>query len=85
MEPGASIVGVMNTTNAPDEIPASDLPPESVQPETQGLDPVAAELGDEGQGDLAPEDLDPASFDDPENPATPDDLRDTLPHGADGP
>lgn len=25
--------------------------------ETQGTDPVAAELGDEGQGDLAPEDL----------------------------
>ncbi|MEI3868363.1 hypothetical protein FBY40_3131 [Microbacterium sp. SLBN-154] len=30
---------------------------EALQPETQGEDPVAAELGEEGQGDLAPEDL----------------------------
>ncbi|GGH50722.1 hypothetical protein [Microbacterium album] len=27
------------------------------QPDTQGMDPVEAELGEEGQGDLAPEDL----------------------------
>ena len=40
-----------------DEIPATDLPGWEVQPETQGTDPVDAELGDEGQGDLAPEDL----------------------------
>lgn len=40
-----------------DEIPAADLPRESLQPETQGESPEAAELGDEGQGDLAPEDL----------------------------
>jgi hypothetical protein len=40
-----------------DEIPAEDLPGRSLQPETQGLAPVDAELGDEGQGDLAPEDL----------------------------
>ena len=40
-----------------DEIPAEDLPGRGVQPETQGLAPVDAELGDEGQGDLAPEDL----------------------------
>jgi len=40
-----------------DEIPASDLPGWSAQPESQGEDPLAAELGDEGQGDLAPEDL----------------------------
>ncbi|MFB8385604.1 sugar ABC transporter ATPase [Microbacterium sp. NPDC055910] len=39
------------------EIPASDLPDAAAQPETQGTDPVAAELGEEGQGDLAPEDL----------------------------
>ena len=40
-----------------DEIPAEDLRGRSLQPETQGLAPVDAELGDEGQGDLAPEDL----------------------------
>ena len=40
-----------------DEVPAADLAPESLQPETQGHDPVAAELGEDGQGDLAPEDL----------------------------
>ena len=39
------------------EIPAEDLPGRSLQPETQGLAPVDAERGDEGQGDLAPEDL----------------------------
>ncbi|MFB8145718.1 sugar ABC transporter ATPase [Microbacterium sp. NPDC056003] len=39
------------------EIPAEDLPGRGVQPETQGQSPVDAELGDEGQGDLAPEDL----------------------------
>ncbi|CAH0171328.1 MULTISPECIES: hypothetical protein [unclassified Microbacterium] len=40
-----------------DEIPEADLPSSAEQPETQGDDPVEAELGDEGQGDLAPEDL----------------------------
>lgn len=40
-----------------DEIPAADLPGEVLQPETQGASPEVAELGDEGQGDLAPEDL----------------------------
>lgn len=40
-----------------DEIPQEDLPGEELQPETQGLDPEAAELGEEGQGDLSPEDL----------------------------
>ena len=40
-----------------DDIPASDLPGWAVQPETQGTDPVDAELGEDGQGDLAPEDL----------------------------
>lgn len=39
-----------------DDIPASDLPGVSAQPETQGDDPLDAELGDDGQGDLAPED-----------------------------
>lgn len=46
----------------PDELDATtgtgaDLAPEALQPETQGDDPVAAELGEDGQGDLAPEDL----------------------------
>ena len=40
-----------------DEVPATDLPPESALPETQGLSPLEAELGEEGEGDLAPEDL----------------------------
>ena len=41
--------------------PSSDTeetyPPSILQPESQGEDPVIAELGDEGQGDLAPEDI----------------------------
>lgn len=40
-----------------DDIPASDLPGAGVQPETQGTEPLDAEIGDEGQGDLALEDL----------------------------
>lgn len=43
--------------DADDEIPAEDLPDSEAQPETQGEDPVIAELGEEGEGDLAPEDL----------------------------
>ena len=39
------------------DIPAADLPGWAQLPETQGTDPVDAELGPEGQGDLAPEDL----------------------------
>lgn len=31
--------------------------PEESQPESQGQDPFEVELGDDGQGDLAPEDL----------------------------
>ncbi|PFG30040.1 hypothetical protein [Paramicrobacterium agarici] len=38
------------------EIPAEDPPRTMVRPETQGVDPVIADLGDEGEGDLAPED-----------------------------
>jgi len=33
------------------------LPPSDLQPDTQGEDPLIAELGEEGDGDLAPEDL----------------------------
>ncbi|MHC2997894.1 sugar ABC transporter ATPase [Microbacterium sp. HJ5] len=40
-----------------DEVPADDLHAAADLPETQGLDPNQAELGEEGQGDLAPEDL----------------------------
>ena len=43
--------------DAADEIPAEDLPSSESQPETQGADPVIAELGEEGEGDLTPEDL----------------------------
>lgn len=40
-----------------DQIPAADRPGAADEPETQGLDPNEAELGEDGQGDLAPEDL----------------------------
>jgi len=40
-----------------DEIPAADLPIDDAQPETRGNDPVIAELGEDGEGDLAPEDV----------------------------
>lgn len=40
-----------------DEIPTQDLPGSEPQPETQGEDPVIAELGDEGEGDLSPGDV----------------------------
>ncbi|MDN3494642.1 hypothetical protein QL996_01765 [Planococcus sp. APC 4015] len=40
-----------------DDIPADDLPGWSEQPDTQGASPLTAELGEDGQGDLAPEDL----------------------------
>ncbi|GEM_PF-774883 len=49
--------GSMETDTGGDDIPAADLPSEERQPETQGDDPVAAALGEDGQGDLAPEDL----------------------------
>lgn len=35
-----------------DEIPAEDLPSAYEQPETQGDDPVIAELGEDGEGDI---------------------------------
>lgn len=44
-------------TTQDEEISATDLPTEEEQPETQGADPVIAELGDEGQGDIAVNDL----------------------------
>ncbi|MGC5171666.1 hypothetical protein ACPW96_19815 [Micromonospora sp. DT81.3] len=39
-----------------DEIPSYDLPTDAEQPESQGLDPVIADLGEEGEGDLSPND-----------------------------
>ncbi|UJP10716.1 sugar ABC transporter ATPase [Microbacterium sp. KUDC0406] len=40
-----------------DQIPAEDVPSAEAQPETQGTDPETAELGQDGQGDIAPEGL----------------------------
>lgn len=40
-----------------DDIPAADVRAGLDQAESQGRDPLIAELGDEGEGDLAPEDL----------------------------
>lgn len=48
------------------------FPTDAEQPETQGDEPLEAELGDDGQGDLAPGDDDPGSGD------VPGDLRDHL-------
>ena len=41
-----------------DDIPAADLPSTQAQPESQGSDDLTIEeLGEDGQGDLAPEDV----------------------------
>ena len=40
-----------------DEIPFADLPDADLQPESQGEDPLVVELGENGEGDLSPEDL----------------------------
>lgn len=40
-----------------DQIPTADLPSSVEQPESQGEDPLIVELGEDGEGDLAPEDL----------------------------
>lgn len=45
------------TADPADEIPFEDLPLSAAQPETQGEDPLSAELGEDGEGDLLPEDL----------------------------
>jgi len=39
------------------DIPLEDIHPESTGTDSQGEDPGIVELGEEGQGDLAPEDL----------------------------
>lgn len=74
------------TAGSDDQIPTSDLPTTGEQPDTQGADPVTAELGENGQGDLAPEDLQEPTdtserpeFTDDDNLASPQDLRTSLP------
>ncbi|MFF0909106.1 sugar ABC transporter ATPase [Microbacterium sp. HMH0099] len=39
-----------------DDIPLADIHPEDTGTDSQGEDPGVVELGEEGQGDLAPED-----------------------------
>lgn len=71
----------MSTSEPPSaDIPTTDVPGTGEQPESQGTDPLTAELGDEGQGDLAPED-EPLDVERTDR-AEPQDLRDTL--AADG-
>ncbi|QKJ18968.1 hypothetical protein [Microbacterium hominis] len=57
-----------NTTNdegdlTPEEMDDAGRIEDDVQPETQGETPLDAELGEEGQGDILPED-EPADGDD---------------------
>jgi len=40
-----------------DEILREDLHGSDTQPESQGEDPVLADLGEDGEGDLSPEDI----------------------------
>jgi len=56
---------------APAEPTNGSFPTDTQQPETQGDDPLEAELGEDGQGDLAPEDEPGAATGD-----APRDLRD---------
>lgn len=51
-DPDAGVVPIDD-----EEVPATDRPTTGQQPETQGEDPVIAEMGEDGEGDLAPEDL----------------------------
>jgi len=40
-----------------EEQPTGELPVPEVQPETQGQEPVIADLGPDGEGDLSPGDV----------------------------
>lgn len=40
-----------------DQVPAQDQPSSGLQPESQGDDPLIAELGEDGEGDLNPNDI----------------------------
>ncbi|WP_159500506.1 hypothetical protein [Microbacterium sp. 18062] len=57
------------TPPAEGTIPPQDVPDEALLPDSQGEDPLAAEIGENGQGDVLPED-EPGSGGD-----SPDDLR----------
>ncbi len=67
-----------------DDVPSADLPGSTDQPETQGADPVVAELGEDGEGDLSPEDLDAGDMADGRDAVDdgPTDLRTELPGDA---
>ena len=40
-----------------DDIPAEDIRAGFEQPESQGADPLIADIGEDGEGDLSPEDI----------------------------
>lgn len=40
-----------------DEVPAEDLPGSALQPESQGTDPLLADIGEDGEGDLGTGDI----------------------------
>lgn len=62
--------------NDREDVPDADSRiPDEVEPETQENDPLIADLGADGQGDLAPEDEPDAGTDDP----GPTDLRTEAP------
>lgn len=68
-----------DASSADDDIPQADTAATQrpdVQPDTQGVPPLEAELGEQGQGDLAEGDDRPHSGD------APDDLRAEAPAGA---
>lgn len=56
VDPEEPVTSTLDDVPWDEDVPLQDLPPEEAQPESQGEDPVTAALGDEGQGDLAPED-----------------------------
>ncbi len=42
----------VDASDVDEEIPEEDLPVPEMQPETQGHDPVIADLGPDGEGDV---------------------------------
>lgn len=61
VDPGIQPLQGRDTTIEPDPVrdpaQAEWEPGRAAQPESQGDDPLIAELGEDGQGDVAPEDL----------------------------
>lgn len=64
LDAGAAIDDATATGADPDEIPseddqipAEDLPSSGLQPETQEGDPIIADIGEDGEGDLSPNDI----------------------------